>query len=541
VDAASILASSPSGSSPKASPVDSPKGMSGPGGCCFCFWQYMHTFILWVYFRNIVSEGESNIPEDGPIIVAANHSNGALDGILLFVKFTRSLQFVAKEALLKMPIFGACVTGVGTIPVLRPVDAKDPANAGNSISSMFDSVVDALREGSAICIFPEGLSHDGTKMITDKHSGLLKWGIGEMVMQALCQDVPAKIIPCGVHYDDKTNIRSSAYISYGRPIEISAAAVAEYKQWQVDNPDGHVRDNTATLKLLSVIQEGIEKVWLHAPTSVIRNKAELAYEVWSGKLADKEQAKHPEKFYHAVQYYVNLQVTGTDVLALELLNEYHAELETWGAGHQDVVAQNINFGRMIFGSVAYLILLILSLPLLLPGAIMILPIRISASLIASHVASGIAKGDIKKGVQPEDYRADDVIGTIKIMVSMVLSVLFFPAYAAVGCVLLDDTFGIPKVAWYFICLIGGIIVTIISIPFLDLATYAIRKISMICKACCCCGPAKMDILMEKRDNLLQALTDERSNELKTSALASCVEASDSTPKQAGFGIPDYDD
>ena len=61
--------------------------------------------------------------------------------------------------------------------------------------------------------------------------------------------------------------------------------------------------------------------------------------------------------------------------------------------------------------------------------IIVAPIRIFAACIAAKVAKGIAKGDIEKGEQPEGYKADDVIGTIKIMVSMALVIILFPTYA----------------------------------------------------------------------------------------------------------------
>ena len=40
-----------------------------------------------------------------------------------------------------------------------------------------------------------------------------------------------------------------------------------------------MRDNSATLKLLVKIQEGIENVWLNAPDPETRSKAVLAHEV----------------------------------------------------------------------------------------------------------------------------------------------------------------------------------------------------------------------------------------------------------------------
>jgi len=480
-----------------------------------------------MYFGEIVQTGESNVPAEGPLLVAGNHSNGAVDGILIFIKFTRVVRFVAKEALFKIPIFGSFIGAVGTIPVLRPVDVKDPAKAGNSISSMFDRAVDALKEGSAICIFPEGKSHDGTHIITDKYSHKLKYGIGEMAMQAKCKDVPLKILPVGVHYSDKTHIRSSVFVSYGVPIDITAEDVGEYKQWSIDNPEGHVRDNSATLKLLVKIQEGIENVWLNAPDPETRSKAVLAHEVWSEKSAQKQGTSEPELWHTGVQYYVNLLAhnkcdpDGVKVdqkparLVVDCLDEYHRVLDAWDTTNQDVAANRINFACVLFKSFGYFVLLVLSIPFLLPGLIIVAPIRIFAACIAAKVAKGIAKGDIEKGEQPEGYKADDVIGTIKIMVSMALVIILFPTYATVGCVLLKDSLGVHQAAWFFICLVGCMLIAIISVPFVDLATFACGKVAQTCKHGCCCGPEQMKLLKESHDKLRQALLDEKSRALQS--------------------------
>ena len=47
-------------------------------GFCVSLWHCIHSFILWVYFRNITIVGERNIPDKGAVIVVGNHSGGAV-------------------------------------------------------------------------------------------------------------------------------------------------------------------------------------------------------------------------------------------------------------------------------------------------------------------------------------------------------------------------------------------------------------------------------------------------------------------------------
>ena len=104
------------------------------------------------------------------------------------------------------------------------------------------------------------MSHDLSSVALDKITGSIKYGVGELAMQATSRGINTTLLPVGLNYDDKTHFRSSVLISYGCPIRISAEDAAEYLQWKEDNPDGHARDNPATIRLLHLVQEGIESV-----------------------------------------------------------------------------------------------------------------------------------------------------------------------------------------------------------------------------------------------------------------------------------------
>jgi len=477
-------------------------------GFCVCLWHYIHSFVLWVFFRKITIVGENNIPDKGAVIIVGNHSGAAQDGILIFTKFKRFIRFVAKEALFKLPVFGCFVKAIGTVPVLRPVDVKDASQAASSINNMFDRVLDALREESAICIFPEGFSHDMSHLALDRHTGTFKYGTGEIAMLASSQNIDVKLVPVGIHYDDKTHIRSSVFVKYGAPISITPAEVAAYVKFKTDNPEAHIRDNTATVDLLPRLQKAVEEVWLNAPTHTVLQKAALAYEVCSGKCAKDAAAYDAEDYYEQARYYTALQIDDSaddkEVIQFNaLLGQYHSELAEAGTCNMDVVS-HIPFCCLAFQVIFYTILILILLPLLLPGLILLLPIRIAAHFISSTAASSIAKADVKKGLQPEWYVADDVVGTVKIMVGMFLSAILYPVYAGLACWQLDDWLGIPKVAWYFIALAAAIILSAISVLVLDQERDLTRSIRRAFKSCCC-SVARRDELLELHDKLRAAL------------------------------------
>eukprot|EP00656_Telonema_subtile_P013318 TRINITY_DN16762_c0_g1_i1.p1 TRINITY_DN16762_c0_g1~~TRINITY_DN16762_c0_g1_i1.p1 ORF type:complete len:561 (+),score=116.72 TRINITY_DN16762_c0_g1_i1:200-1882(+) len=518
VDSAAVLVQPVAEPQPDVRP-EAPPGSGGVAtGCCTChgLWGLLHSFILKMYFRDITIEGQANLPKEGAVVLAANHSNGGMDGIVLFAQFPRVIRFVAKDALLRLPVFGACIRGVGTIPVLRPVDVRASQQAGsqNSISSMFDAVVEALRSGDSVAIFPEGFSHDMSALALDKNTGTLKYGLGEMVMQAHTKDVKVKIVPVGMNYDHKTLFRSSVYLSYGAPVEVSPQNLADYRVWVSENPDERPSSNPVVLEVLSKVQRGIEQVWCNAPSHEIRNEAVLAFEVSSGKTFE-EMSDDPKAYYTGVQQFVQLQMrvsnaeeksSAEEADLLALLKDYSSELEGNGVTNSDVVRKRINPVLMLIKLLVFLVLFVLVLPLSLPGLILLMPIRILCHCIAVNVALSIAKADIKKGLQPEDYKGGDVISTIKVLCAMVLFTLIYPGFAGLGCAFLDGEFGIDAAAWFFILLAGIILASIIAAILLDYLRAIRSVVANTCKSgFCCSGTARLKTMQETHEKLKAAL------------------------------------
>ena len=102
-------------------------------------------------------------------------------------------------------------------------------------------------------------------------------------------------------------------------------------------------------------------------------------QVWSEKSAQKQGTSEPELWHTGVQYYVNLLAhnkcdpDGVKVdqkpakLVVDCLDEYHRVLDAWDTTNQDVAANRINFACVLFKSFGYFVLLVLSIPFLLPG------------------------------------------------------------------------------------------------------------------------------------------------------------------------------
>lgn len=121
-------------------------------------------------------EGLENIPKDGPVILAGNHTHN-FDCVMLFSSTRRIIHFMAKSTLFKgwKKHF---LNSYGAIPVHR--DRKDKA--------CVDSAIEVLNNGGVIGIFPEG-THNKSKDI------ILPFKFGAVKM---AKETGAKIVPFSI-------------------------------------------------------------------------------------------------------------------------------------------------------------------------------------------------------------------------------------------------------------------------------------------------------------------------------------------------------
>ncbi len=151
-------------------------------------------------------------PEGRPVLFCGNHPNGLLDPALVLATSPRTIRFMAKAPLLRMPVLGWILRGMRAVPVFR---AQDGADTGRNART-FDAVVDALVAGGAVCIFPEGTSHSVPRLLK------LKTGAARIALLAQEKLDPGRgllVVPVGVTYAAKHRFRSRALAVYGAPID----------------------------------------------------------------------------------------------------------------------------------------------------------------------------------------------------------------------------------------------------------------------------------------------------------------------------------
>ena len=145
--------------------------------------------------------GLDNLPRQGAAIVACNHVSNADPLVIGFAVYpVRSLRYLAKVELFRVPVVGWFIHQVGAIPLDR--SRADVAAVRSAVA--------VLDKGRCLAIFPEGTrSKDG-------RAGRPKAGVGYLAGQTGAPVVPARL----VNTDRLLSFRS-VEVRFGPPLRFA--------------------------------------------------------------------------------------------------------------------------------------------------------------------------------------------------------------------------------------------------------------------------------------------------------------------------------
>ncbi len=156
-------------------------------------------FIFTLFFRWQV-KGMENIPQDGGVIIAANHISN-FDPLIIGVPLKRKIHFMAKEELFVNPILRYFIVNLGAFPVKR----------GAADRTAIRSAMSLLNEGKMLGMFPEGTrSKTGELGQAEQGLALIAAKTGAMI-------IPTAIVGTNAVFKNGT-ILPKFYVRFGKPI-----------------------------------------------------------------------------------------------------------------------------------------------------------------------------------------------------------------------------------------------------------------------------------------------------------------------------------
>jgi len=187
--------------------------------------KYVVRALLATWFRARYS-GEENVPRQGGVLVVSNHQSH-LDPPVIGAGCPRMMVFMARRTLFRFPPFAWLIGSLGAIAIDRE---------GFALSGI-RATIDALRQGEALLVFPEGTrSHDG-------NLGVFKPGLALVARRA---EVP--ILPTAIEGAYQAWPRAHRFptprpihVHYGRLISVAEIAACS-EQELADLVEARVRE-----------------------------------------------------------------------------------------------------------------------------------------------------------------------------------------------------------------------------------------------------------------------------------------------------------
>lgn len=169
---------------------------------------------FYVFYRNVVVTGREKVPEDGPLIFAANHQNALMDPLAVIVTTDRQPVFLARSDIFKNPIKAKILRFLRIMPVYRISDGIETLQENREI---FSSMEEILKMGGSIGIMPEG-THGKMKRLRP-----LKKGVFRIALESEkgIKNLNVRIVPVGIDFSNHYLFREDISVSFGNPLQVS--------------------------------------------------------------------------------------------------------------------------------------------------------------------------------------------------------------------------------------------------------------------------------------------------------------------------------
>ncbi|MBQ2373247.1 MAG: 1-acyl-sn-glycerol-3-phosphate acyltransferase, partial [Bacteroidales bacterium] len=166
-------------------------------------------------YRRIDVRGKENLPKDGAILLAPNHSNTLMDALVMLQAQKAPTVFGARADMFKRPLIAKIMFFLRILPMVRQRDGL--RNVLNNYES-FETIVDTLEHDVRFCMYPEG-RHRAAHSLLPLGKGILRAAVA--ANNRFGDKKPIYIVPVGIEYGSYFRYRSTCLISYGKAINVT--------------------------------------------------------------------------------------------------------------------------------------------------------------------------------------------------------------------------------------------------------------------------------------------------------------------------------
>ena len=375
-------------------------------------------FLIKCSYNKILHVGRENVPTDGAIILAPNHTNTLMDALVVLASDNRRKVFVARADIFRAPILAKIFAFFKIMPIMRQ---RDGFRAVKQNQEIIDKAVDVLKDKVPFCIFPEG-THQAKYSLLPISKGIFK-----IAFQAQEQitDMPLYIVPVGIRYGDFFRFRSSVRLQFGEAINVGKYIAEHAEQTQAEQMNG----------LKQLLTERLESAIFYVPNDENYNAtieicaALEAYEV--------EQLNKANKGIHCLEQ--QLLANRSTLKRIEALKENDPDkaaklFELANEAYRIRTAKGIDIAsasvkKPLLSRMTRNIFSLLTLPYTVPASILASPVVFLSQFVCTKIKDPAFANSIK-------YVVNLVLWTLLVVVYGALAFIFLPWQWAILATLL---------------------------------------------------------------------------------------------------------
>jgi 1-acyl-sn-glycerol-3-phosphate acyltransferase len=162
------------------------------------------------------------LKSSGPMLLAANHPNSFLDGIILTTLFDQPVHSLARGDAFKNKWINRFLRSIQLLPVYRTSEGTE--NLPHNYTT-FAACQETFKEKGIVLIFSEGRCEN------EWHLRPLKKGTARLATTAWENGIPLQVLPVGLNYSSFKSLGKEVHIYFGEPITLEdiepAAAIGK--------------------------------------------------------------------------------------------------------------------------------------------------------------------------------------------------------------------------------------------------------------------------------------------------------------------------
>lgn len=165
--------------------------------------------VIKIYCRRIIINKPEWLKTKGPLLLACNHPNSFLDGIILTTIFEENIFSLARGDAFRKPWHGQVLRWLKLLPVYRTSEGVENLEFNYST---FEACKEVFRQNGIVIIFSEG------RCINEWHLRPLKKGTARLATGTWEDGIDLTVLPVGFNYNTFRNFGKNVFINFGEPL-----------------------------------------------------------------------------------------------------------------------------------------------------------------------------------------------------------------------------------------------------------------------------------------------------------------------------------